>query len=74
MAVGGFSTNDPSPTLAQFQGDVSEGSIRYYIASEKHGPDGGDTITEAAKIDQWVTATFPSSTVHVAARSATDVE
>lgn len=35
MAVGGFTGADPSPTLAQFQSDVRQGRIRYYIASSQ---------------------------------------
>ncbi len=31
MAVGGFNGSDPSPTLAQFEKDVSAGRIHYFI-------------------------------------------
>ena len=32
MAIGGFSGTDNSPTLAQFEKDVAEGKIHYFIA------------------------------------------
>ena len=32
MAIGGFNGTDPAPTLAQFETDVSEGKIHYFIA------------------------------------------
>lgn len=31
MAIGGFSGSDPVPTLAQFQADVRDGRIAYYV-------------------------------------------
>ena len=31
MAIGGFSGSDPAPTLAQFQADVKDGKISYYV-------------------------------------------
>ncbi|WP_063064302.1 ArnT family glycosyltransferase [Nocardia violaceofusca] len=31
MAIGGFSGSDPVPTLAQFQTDVKDGKIAYYV-------------------------------------------
>jgi len=31
MAVGGFTGSDPSPTLAQFEKDVAEGKIHYFV-------------------------------------------
>jgi hypothetical protein len=32
MAIGGFNGTDPAPTLAQFEQDVREGKIHYFIA------------------------------------------
>ncbi|AHH19454.1 putative mannosyltransferase [Nocardia nova SH22a] len=31
MAIGGFSGSDPVPTLAQFQADVRDGKVAYYV-------------------------------------------
>ena len=31
MAVGGFNGTDPAPTLAEFQRDVADGRIHYFI-------------------------------------------
>ena len=31
MAVGGFNGTDPAPTLAEFQHDVADGRIHYFI-------------------------------------------
>ena len=41
MAIGGFTGSDNSPTLAQFQGYVADGQVRYFIAGERGGPPGG---------------------------------
>jgi hypothetical protein len=38
MALGGFSGNDPAPTLAAFQSDVATGQVRYLV--EGGGPGG----------------------------------
>ncbi|MGX1849176.1 glycosyltransferase family 39 protein [Streptomyces sp. NPDC055299] len=41
MAIGGFNGSDPSPTLAQFQRDVADGKIHYFIAGGRGGFGGG---------------------------------
>jgi hypothetical protein len=45
MAIGGFNGSDPSPTLAQFQQDVADGKIHYFIAGGRGdmGARGGET-------------------------------
>ncbi|MGQ4599440.1 glycosyltransferase family 39 protein [Nocardia sp. R6R-6] len=40
MAIGGFSGSDPTPTLAQFQTDVQDGRVSYYIV-QNNGRDRG---------------------------------
>ncbi|MCV7213680.1 glycosyltransferase family 39 protein [Mycobacterium crocinum] len=78
MALGGFGSTDPSPTLAQFQADVAAGRIHYYIPSTGLGvPTGGatdqgsrsltapgaDGSTEAAHIKDWVQQHYTATTV-----------
>ena len=44
LAIGGF-TDDPSPTLEQFQALVAEGEVHYYLAGGDNrggGPGGGN--------------------------------
>jgi hypothetical protein len=35
MAIGGYHSSDPVPTLAQFEKFVSEGRIHYFISDQK---------------------------------------
>ena len=37
MAIGGFNGSDPSPTLAQFQQDVADGRIHYFLSGGGFG-------------------------------------
>ncbi|MBL8924767.1 MAG: glycosyltransferase family 39 protein [Pseudonocardia sp.] len=59
MAIGGFIGSDPSPTLAQFQADVANGDIHYFIAG---GMDGGRGRGNS-EISQWVQQHFTAQTV-----------
>ena len=63
MAIGGFSGNDPVPTLSQFQDDVAQHRVAYYIVvnNRGHGPGWGNR--GHADIAKWVAAAFPSSNV-----------
>lgn len=61
MAIGGFTGGDNSPTLAQFQGYVADGQVRYFIAGGHRGP-GGDTGS-AAEITAWVVQNFTAMDV-----------
>lgn len=78
MALGGFGSSDPSPTLAQFQADVTAGRIHYYIPSRGlavptgYAPDpdsrsvtppGVDGSTEAEHIKSWVQQRCSATTV-----------
>src|SRR5678815_168052 len=37
MAIGGFSGSDPAPTLGQFQDDVAQHKVAYYIVVNNRG-------------------------------------
>jgi 4-amino-4-deoxy-L-arabinose transferase-like glycosyltransferase len=59
MAIGGFSGGDPSPTLAQFQQDVADGQVRYFIAgNDKEGGPMGHRTGVANDITTWVEQHF----------------
>ena len=53
MAMGGFSGGDDSPTLAELQAHVADGSIRFVLAGAGGRP-GGRADGEIAS---WVTST-----------------
>ena len=60
MAIGGFNGTDPAPTLAQFERDVQQGKIHYFIAGGGGGGggvQGGTSSSTAAQITAWVEAT-----------------
>jgi 4-amino-4-deoxy-L-arabinose transferase-like glycosyltransferase len=62
MPIGGFNGTDPSPTLAQFQQDVSAGKVHYFIGSgTRRG--GGSGSSDSSDIATWVEAHFTASTV-----------
>jgi 4-amino-4-deoxy-L-arabinose transferase-like glycosyltransferase len=59
MAIGGFSGGDPSPTLAQFQQDVADGQVRYFIAgNDKEGGPMNHRTGVANDITTWVEQHF----------------
>jgi len=64
MAIGGFNGTDPAPTLAQFEKDVAEGKIHYYIASGGGGFGGGGAGSgDASQITSWVESHFTAQTI-----------
>jgi hypothetical protein len=63
MAVGGFSGSDPVPTLSQFQDDVAQHKVAYYIVENNRGHGPGWGSRSHADIAKWVAATFRSTTV-----------
>lgn len=68
MAIGGFSGQDNSPTLAQFQRYVADGQIRYFIPDDgSRHPDGPGGPRKpsgtAAAITEWVKAHYPPQKV-----------
>jgi 4-amino-4-deoxy-L-arabinose transferase-like glycosyltransferase len=64
MAIGGFNGTDPTPSLAQFEKDVAQGKIHYFI-SGGGGFGGGQSSgsDDASKITSWVEAHFTATTV-----------
>ena len=68
MAVGGFNGTDPAPTLAEFQRDVADGRIHYFVhgRSMMFGMPGGRESSgsrDAADISAWVEAHYSAKTV-----------
>ncbi|WP_431234199.1 ArnT family glycosyltransferase [Mycolicibacterium psychrotolerans] len=61
MAIGGFGGSDPVPSLTQFQADVADHQIGYYIAPGNHGGPGHGN--QHADITAWVAANFTAKTV-----------
>ncbi|MBV8930134.1 MAG: glycosyltransferase family 39 protein [Mycobacteriaceae bacterium] len=62
MAIGGFSGNDPAPTLSDFIGDVHNHRITYYVVqNDNHGP--GFRSSGHADITKWVGANFTATKV-----------
>jgi hypothetical protein len=62
MAIGGWSGSDPSITLEQFQRDVADGDMGYFISGGGMGGGRGGSGA-ASEITAWVEANFTSSTV-----------
>lgn len=76
MALGGFGSSDPAPTLKQFQDYVADGRVHYYVESTGLGlpkgendsgtplvPPGANGSTEAEHIKDWVEKNFTPITV-----------
>jgi 4-amino-4-deoxy-L-arabinose transferase-like glycosyltransferase len=72
MAIGGFNGTDPSPTLAQFQSDVADREIHYFIGSGAGFGGGGfggggmqanGGSAAATEISTWVSEHFTATTV-----------
>lgn len=78
MALGGFGSGDPAPTLEQFQDYVADGRIHYYIPSTGLGlpampsgdsggpalkPPGLSGTSEAERIGEWVTEHYTGTEV-----------
>lgn len=66
MAVGGFNGTDPSPTLSQFQRDVLQKKIHFFIGGKMLGPRGGASSgsRDATGIADWVAARYPAHPVN----------
>ncbi|AMM22566.1 glycosyl transferase [Frondihabitans sp. PAMC 28766] len=62
MAIGGWS-DDPTPTLAQFEASVKAGDIGYYVSSGTGGGMGGSSSSTASKIAAWVESHYTAKTV-----------
>ena len=62
MAIGGFNGADNSPTLAQFQGYVADGQVRYFIPGDRGVPPGSKSGS-AGDITTWVKQNFTPTDV-----------
>ncbi|MFP5022804.1 ArnT family glycosyltransferase [Pseudonocardia phyllosphaerae] len=67
MAIGGFSGNDASPTLEQFQQYAGRGDVRYFVVENRGmgGGPGGDRGT-GAQIKAWVAQHYTATPVGTA--------
>ena len=63
MAIGGFSGSDPAPTLRQFQDDVAQHKVAYYVVMNNGHRGPGRSSRGHADIANWVTASFRPATV-----------
>jgi 4-amino-4-deoxy-L-arabinose transferase-like glycosyltransferase len=66
MAIGGFNGTDPSPTLQEFQADVADRQIHYFIRGKMmigHWGRGATGSRESADIAEWVETHYTSMTV-----------
>ena len=63
MSTGGWSGSDAAVTLAQFQADVAQGRIHYYVGGGQGGGPGGGIDSTSAQIAAWVQANFTATTV-----------
>jgi hypothetical protein len=53
----------PRATLSQFEDDVAQRRVAYYIVVNSRGRGPGSTSRGHSDIANWVAVTFPSSTV-----------
>jgi 4-amino-4-deoxy-L-arabinose transferase-like glycosyltransferase len=72
MGIGGFSGNDPAPTLEEFQALVAADELRYFVdggigpspgAPPGQPTDDGQQRGPGSEITSWVQETFESTTV-----------
>ena len=63
MAIGGFSGTDPTPTLREFQDDVANHRIAFYVSANSVGHSPGWNSHSHTDIAKWVQANFPASRV-----------
>ena len=61
MAMGGFMGSDPAPTLAELQGYVRDGGLRFVLLGDREGGPGGffggdGQGSVAGERTAWVTA------------------
>jgi 4-amino-4-deoxy-L-arabinose transferase-like glycosyltransferase len=65
MAIGGFGGSDPAPTLGEFQQDVANHRITYYVAPapQQKRPGGFGGLSSHSDITTWVAANFTPMTV-----------
>ena len=62
MAIGGFTGNDPAPSLAEFKKLVADHEIHYFVGGGMGGGGFGGS-GDASQITAWVESHFTSKTV-----------
>jgi 4-amino-4-deoxy-L-arabinose transferase-like glycosyltransferase len=62
MALGGFNGSDPAPTLTEFQQDVADGEVHWFIAGGV-GMASSTGSDEAHHVQTWVEAHYASTVV-----------
>ena len=60
LPIGGFNGSDPSPTLAEFQDQVADGEIHYFIAG---GGGMSSGLGGESGISAWVSENYEATTV-----------
>ncbi|ALE78377.1 hypothetical protein WY02_07955 [Pseudonocardia sp. AL041005-10] len=63
MSTGGWSGSDSAVTLAEFQSDVEQGRIAYYVAGGQGGGPGGQSDSTSSLIATWVAEHYTATTV-----------
>ena len=63
MAIGGFSGSDPVPSLSEFQNDVAQHKVTYYVVANNPGRGPGWGNRGHDDIAKWVMTTFPAVSV-----------
>ncbi|GAA2872343.1 glycosyltransferase family 39 protein [Pseudonocardia halophobica] len=63
MSTGGWGGSDSAVTLVQFQQDVAEGKIHYYVGGGQGGGPGGASDSTSSRIAEWVAENFTATTV-----------
>ncbi|MFD1721962.1 ArnT family glycosyltransferase [Amnibacterium endophyticum] len=63
MPIGGFNGSDPSPTLAEFEQDVAQGRIHWFIGSGMRGGGSNGGSSASADIADWVESNFTATTI-----------
>jgi hypothetical protein len=63
MSTGGWGGSDAAVTLAQFQADVADGQVSYYVGGGQGGGPGGNADSTSSQIAAWVAANYTAATV-----------
>ena len=58
MSTGGWGGSDAAVTLEQFQADVADGQISYYVGGGQGGGPGGNADSTSSQIAAWVAANY----------------
>ncbi len=63
MAIGGYNGTDPAPTLAEFQQDVADGAVHWFVAGSSGGGTASSGSDAATEITSWVEAHFAAQSI-----------